>query len=53
MLLFLNWIVGQSNVRGWKWARATDLATVEPFQRDLLGDRGQMVTMMSEPNVMA
>lgn len=53
MLLFWNWMVGQSNVRQWKQARAMDLATVEPFQRDLLGDRGQMVMIMSEPNVMA
>lgn len=51
MLLFWSWIVGQSDVRQWKQARAANLAAAEPLQRDLLGGVGQMVVMMSEPNL--
>ena len=53
MLLIQNWIVGQSNVKQWNQARVSDLATAEPLQRELLGDRVQMVVMMFGPNFIA
>lgn len=33
--------------------RIVDLATAEPLQRERLGDRGQMVVVMFEPNFKA
>lgn len=53
LLLFWNWIVCQSHVRQWQQARAVDLATAEALQRKLLGDRGQMAVIISEPNFIA
>lgn len=39
--------------RGSRPEKAVDLAAAEPLQRERLGDRGQMVLMMSEPNFKA